>query len=79
MGGCVSARGNGRRWTMKEICIDIEADGSWSIDVTGVEGKECKELTAGLEQALGKVTEAKEKPELRRAQQTRGKGVGHGR
>ena len=51
---------------MKEerIIVDIDEDGSIKIDVTGVKGPACLDLTKELEEALGQVTERKEKKEM---------------
>ena len=38
---------------MEEIKVTIAKDGSITIDVDGVKGSMCKEMTKSLEQALG--------------------------
>ena len=38
------------------ITVEIEADGSSTVSVSGVRGKRCKDITAQVEKALGKVT-----------------------
>lgn len=48
----------------EQIIVDIDPSGNASIEVKGAKGKACKDLTAGLEKALGKVTEVQEKPEI---------------
>ena len=47
-----------------EIDVQIDAGGNVSVEVRGVSGKKCEELTALLEQALGGgVVERVHKPE----------------
>lgn len=43
------------------LTVDILPDGTVTIDVDGVEGKQCLDLTRGLEEKLGKNTERKMK------------------
>lgn len=38
------------------IKVYIDKKGGFKIDVEGVSGKKCKELTSNIERALGKVT-----------------------
>lgn len=52
---------------MKEIVIDIEADGSVKIEGKGFEGPECELFTKELEADLGTVTKKVKKPEYHRA------------
>lgn len=51
---------------MKEVRITAKLykDGTVKIDVGGVQGKQCLELTEQLESALGKITDRTEKPEI---------------
>lgn len=48
----------------ERIVVTIGQDGKVEIDVTGVKGEACLDLTKELEEALGKVTERKEKKEI---------------
>ncbi len=50
--------------TEERITAKIFKDGKVSIEVGGVQGESCLELTQQLEVALGKVTDRKEKPEI---------------
>lgn len=50
---------------MKEVFIDVDQDGGIKVEAKGFSGKECKDLTEGLEQALGQVEDVKLKPEYR--------------
>lgn len=45
----------------KIIISFVGTDGSSTIEVEGVVGKSCKDLTAPLEKVLGKVTDYKKK------------------
>ena len=49
---------------MTEIKIVIGADGKVNIDVAGVKGKSCTDLTKSIEKALGKVQATKKKAEF---------------
>ncbi len=51
---------------MKEerIIIEIDEEGNPTIDVNGVKGKKCLELTKQLEEALGTVSKRTEKKEM---------------
>lgn len=51
----------------QEIVIDIETDGTVTIEGKNFEGGECTKFTAEIEQALGKVTQRTLKPEYHRA------------
>lgn len=52
----------------QEIIVDISRDGtSVTVEGKGIEGPDCKALTAEIEEALGVVTERKLKPEYHRA------------
>ena len=57
---------------MKEerIVVTIDPSGKVDIDVTGVKGKGCLDLTRELEEALGKVVTRKEKKEMQEKQAT---------
>lgn len=48
---------------MEEIFIDIDSDGTPTIDAQGFSGPECEQLTKAIEDELGEVTERKKKPE----------------
>ncbi len=50
---------------MKQIEITIGTDGQITIEGQGFVGPDCEMATAFLEQALGRVTERKRKPEYR--------------
>lgn len=51
---------------MKEerITIKIDKEGNASLDVAGVKGKKCLDLTKELEEALGVVSKRVEKKEI---------------
>ncbi len=48
---------------MKQIEITIGTDGQITIEGQGFVGPDCEMATAFLEQALGRITERKRKPE----------------
>lgn len=48
----------------KTITIKIGKDGNAQIDVKGVKGRSCVDLTQGLEEAIGKVVDADVTPEF---------------
>jgi hypothetical protein len=48
---------------MTEIKIIIGKDGKVNLDVAGVKGSACKELTKSIEKALGKTTTTQKKSE----------------
>ena len=48
-----------------EIIIDVSPGGDVTLEVNGVTGPACKELTEKLEKALGIVTRSTEKREYR--------------
>lgn len=49
---------------VNEIEVTIEEDGSVTVNVTGVQGQSCLDITAQLEQELGGLVESREmKPE----------------
>lgn len=52
---------------MKEIIIDIDEDGTPTIEGIGFQGPECKQFTDKIEKALGVVQSVKEKPEYKRS------------
>ena len=52
---------------MKEITIDIDRQGNTTIEATGFAGGECKDLTRGIEEALGETKSVKLKPEYRQS------------
>lgn len=43
---------------MHEVIIEIDAEGNTQIQVKGVKGKKCFDLTKELEKALGSVTDS---------------------
>jgi hypothetical protein len=47
----------------KTIRFRLKRGGGVEIEVEGVQGSSCKELTAPFEEALGDVTSTEEKPE----------------
>ena len=49
---------------MQEITLIIGKDGKVNLDVSGVEGAACSELTKSIEKALGKVEKVKRKSEF---------------
>lgn len=51
-----------------EAVFEIDADGNFDIDVLNGDGKNCRQFTAELEQALGTVTNRELKPEFHRDQ-----------
>lgn len=63
---------------MKEITVTFDGDtGNPTVEVSGIKGKGCKDLTAALEKALGKVTsdvhtnEYAQAPEVKQVQGVR--------
>jgi len=48
----------------EKIRVNISPEGDVTLDVQGVKGKQCLDLTQELEEALGIVTERKEKKEM---------------
>lgn len=69
-----------RRYRNEEILVVIDADGGISVEVTGVKGKTCTDLTAELEAALGQVEKRQFKPEYFQETATRQKiGRSHNR
>ena len=49
---------------MQEIKLTIGKDGKVNIDVAGVSGPACQNLTKSIEAALGKTESVKKKPEF---------------
>jgi hypothetical protein len=49
---------------MREIKLTIGQDGKVNIDVAGVKGPACKDLTKSIEVALGKTESVEKKPEF---------------
>ena len=49
----------------EKIIITIDEEGNPSIDVNGVKGKACLDLTKQLEEALGTVTKRTEKEAMK--------------
>ena len=49
---------------MQEIKLTIGTDGKVNIDVAGVKGPACKDLTKSIEAALGKTESVEKKPEF---------------
>ena len=52
--------------------MTIDLDGNTNIEAQGFNGKGCKDSTKAIEQALGTVTNVKQKPEFYAAQTTGG-------
>jgi hypothetical protein len=48
---------------MQEILMDFDENDNPVISVKGVKGKSCKDVTKGIEQALGKVISSQTTPE----------------
>lgn len=46
------------------IRVTVAKDGSTKVEVDGVVGSSCKEMTKHLEQRLGNVKSVEEKPEM---------------
>ena len=53
---------------MSEIIIDFLPDGQVSLEGKGFQGKNCDSAMGAFEQALGVVTDRKNKPEYLRAE-----------
>ena len=58
---------------MQEIKLTIGTDGKVNIDVAGVPGPACKDLTKSIESALGKTESVEKKPEFYQQQATSAK------
>jgi hypothetical protein len=52
-----------------EIMVEIGVDGEVTLDVNGVKGKGCVDLTASIEEILGEVTERKYSSEYYQAEE----------
>jgi hypothetical protein len=48
---------------VEEVVVEIDENGDVSVEVNGVKGSTCEELTRSLEEALGKVTKSTRKQE----------------
>ena len=48
---------------MAELVIKIKQDGQTSMEVNGMSGPSCHDVTRDLENALGSILESKRKPE----------------
>ena len=49
---------------MKQIIIEVSADGSLKIETKGFKGAECEKATKAMEEALGVASDRKKKPEF---------------
>ena len=49
---------------MTEIIVDVDNNADVKITVTGVKGRQCTDMTADLEKALGKVSETRPTGEM---------------
>ena len=54
---------------MAQINVTIDKEGNVSMDVRGVKGRSCQDLTKQLEQALGKTVSDRKTPEFYQTQQ----------
>lgn len=54
----------------EEIVIEIGVDGAVRLEVNGVAGTRCRDLTKAIEAGLGEVEHRAAKPELRQAAAT---------
>lgn len=52
-----------------EVKVVINPDGTYQVDVKGVKGKKCVDLTAAFESALGKVHARTKTPEYFQTEQ----------
>ena len=50
---------------MKRILIDFSPDGTSTVEAFGFQGAECLKATKSIEEALGKVSSSKPKPEMK--------------
>ena len=57
---------------MKSIVIEISSAGDVKVEAVGFKGKGCEKATAAIEEALGKVSIKKHKPEYRQTEGTIG-------
>ena len=53
---------------MQEIRLIIGKDGKVNIDVAGVKGSACQDLTKSIETALGRTESVRKKPEFHQEQ-----------
>ena len=51
---------------MKQIIVTIDLDGNATVEAVGFNGKGCKDATKAIEEAVGTVTNVKQKPEFYR-------------
>jgi len=51
---------------MKQIIVTIDLDGNAKVEAVGFNGKGCKDATKAIEEAVGTVTNVKQKPEFYR-------------
>lgn len=58
------------------IQVDIDQEGGVTVKVEGVAGKSCKELTADIEKALGKVVSDEKTAEFHQQAKQQGKQFG---
>jgi hypothetical protein len=63
---------------MQEIKITIGKDGKVNLDVAGVKGSACSDLTKSIEKALGRVEVTKKKSEFYQQSSTAGRSQTHG-
>lgn len=56
---------------MRTITVTIDSEGQASVEVNGVAGKSCEDLTRELEQALGTVTDRKRTADYHRQEASR--------
>jgi hypothetical protein len=52
---------------MKKIVIDFAPDGKSTVEAFGFSGKDCLSATKSIEEAIGKASADKPKPEMHRA------------
>ena len=63
---------------MQEIKITIGEDGKVNLDVSGVKGSACSDLTKSIEKALGRVEVSKKKSEFYQQASTVGRTQAQG-
>ncbi len=63
---------------MQEIKITIGKNGKVNLDVAGVKGSACSDLTKSIEKALGRVEVTKKKSEFYQQSSTAGRNQTHG-
>lgn len=54
---------------MKKLTVNFDENGNPTVETSGCQGNECKKLTAGIEQALGKTVRDESKPEMHQQKQ----------